>query len=88
LRIFAVVNVLHRMREVLEAGRHDPASLVHGLASLVPGVFCSFSELDLPTRRQLSYRDNYGGPLEMTPDDPYWRLPSAPHLSAPGGRIP
>jgi DNA-binding CsgD family transcriptional regulator len=62
------------MREVLEEGRQDRTSLVHGLASLVPGVFCVFNELDLPTRRQLSYHDNIGGPAEMARDDPYWRL--------------
>lgn len=62
------------MREVLEEGRQDHASLVHGLASLVPGLVCSFCELDLPTRRCLSYRDTAGSPGEMADDDPYWRL--------------
>lgn len=72
------------MREVLEAGRHDHSSLVHGLASLVPGLFCSFCELDLPTRRLLSYHDTDGFSGAMTPDDPYWRLrhqhPACRHL--------
>lgn len=81
LRIFGpgayrwpVAMVLRRMRDILEAGREDHAGLVHGLASLVPGVACTFCELDLPTRRLLSYHDSADRPANCGPDHPYWRL--------------
>jgi DNA-binding CsgD family transcriptional regulator len=51
-----------------------PASLVRGLVRLVPGAFCSFWELDLPTRRLLNYRDSDGLPGGPRGDCSYWRL--------------
>jgi DNA-binding CsgD family transcriptional regulator len=51
-----------------------PAALVCGLIGLVPGVFCSFWELDLPTRRLLNYRDSDDLPGGPRGDCVYWQL--------------
>lgn len=73
-------RLLGRLRALLDEARQSetdevpPASLVRGLAELVPGVFCTFCELDLPARRQLNFQDADGIRRTCEPDDPYWRL--------------
>jgi DNA-binding CsgD family transcriptional regulator len=73
-------GLLRQLRDLLEEARCSqtdevpPGCLVRGLAELVPGVFCTFCELDLPTQRQVNFQDAGGAPGAMGTDAPYWRL--------------
>lgn len=62
-----------RLRQILdvldEARRYDgdevpPRCLLHGLADLIPGLSASFSEIDVPARRQLNLQDADGAAYE------------------------
>jgi len=54
-------KLLRRMVDVVERARRcdssevPPQCLIDGLAELIPGIGCEFSEIDLPTRRDLRY---------------------------------
>jgi len=86
-------RLLSLLRSLLDEARHSqtaevpPRSLIHGLAELVPGMFCTFSELDLPTRRALNYQDTAADLTEWDLDA-YWRLshqlPPCRHLTTTG----
>jgi DNA-binding CsgD family transcriptional regulator len=86
-------RLLGRMCALLDEARHSetadvpPRSLIHGLAELVPGVFCSFSELDLPTQRALNHQESVEDDTNWD-IDVYWRLhhehPPCRHLTTTG----
>jgi DNA-binding CsgD family transcriptional regulator len=96
-------RLLRRMFDVLDEARRDntddvpPRAVIRGLARLVPGLECSFVELDWPTRRELigqgTYEDEYGVGFDPGTacgiDDPtFWRLvrqmPTCRYLRATG----
>ena len=76
----APYRLLRRMNDVLEEARRSttnevpPRSLARGLFDLIPGVFVSFSELDLVTRRQLQIHTHTGQSVTTDKEHPYWRL--------------
>jgi DNA-binding CsgD family transcriptional regulator len=86
-------KLLSRLRALIDEARHcespelPPRSLLMGLADIVPGVFCTFSELDLPTRRVLNQQEATQHPMHHDVEI-YWRLqhqhPPCHHLSATG----
>jgi DNA-binding CsgD family transcriptional regulator len=75
-------RLLRRVVELIEEARRcdsdeiPPEVLLDGLASVVPGLKCDFSELDLPTRRYLNYKVDSGSEVFEDPDglEKYFRL--------------
>jgi hypothetical protein len=82
-------RLLRRTLDVLDEARRDdtddvpPRAVVRGLARLVPGLECSFGELDWPTRRELigqgTHEDESGMGFDPSAavgidDATYWRL--------------
>ncbi|MFF1682036.1 helix-turn-helix transcriptional regulator [Streptomyces sp. NPDC058256] len=69
---------LRRMADVLDEARHDPSdgvppkSLLFGLQSLVPCDAATFSELDIPTRKEINEQATFDDVDEGSTDG-YWR---------------